>query len=555
MSVIVILQARTASTRLPGKALLPVAGYPSAVLAALRAANQGHRVLVATSHDAADDELARTLRDHGLEVLRGPLNDVLGRFYLAISELAGDSTVIRLTADNVLPDGGLVNELKSAFDESGVEYLAASSPQSRLPYGLGGEVFSVEALRKAHAAANSAYDREHVGPWMAKNCRSTLYSPPNLESDYSHLRCTIDDQEDYERIIRLFEGVSDPVGAGWLDLTRKLNSLPGEPAFRVPYKVVGNQIHENQVHSTLTLGTVQLGMEYGAVNRTGKPRHPVAIEMVRQAIAHGVTALDTARAYGDSEQILGEALAGAWGSRAEVITKLDPLASVPPDARPGEVRAAVDRSVSESCRALRTNRLAVLLLHRWSHHDAWRGEAWRRLLELRENGTIGRLGVSISEPWEALAALKDRDVRHLQLPMNVLDARWKAHGVDRELSYRDDVVVHARSVFLQGILLHPADCWPVPEDYDAPACVKRLHDLARKFGRESVADLCVAYVRSQSWITSLVVGCETLPQLEQNLRLFRSPTLTIGQCDELEQSLPPAPDDLLNPAKWKPAHA
>jgi aryl-alcohol dehydrogenase-like predicted oxidoreductase/spore coat polysaccharide biosynthesis protein SpsF (cytidylyltransferase family) len=550
VKVIVILQARTASTRLSAKALLPVAGCPSAALSALRAANRGHELIVATSDHSSDDRLAQTLHEHRLRVFRGPLDDVLGRFYFASLDLPGDCVVIRLTGDNLLPDGGFVEGLTSAFVQSSQDYLAASSPESRLPYGLSGEAFLVSTLRKAHAAARSGYDREHVGPWMARNCRAGKYVPLCLEqSDYSHLRCTIDDDEDYRRILRLFGGVDDPVRVGWLDLTQKLSSLPGEPAFRVPYQVI-----DNRVHSALTLGTVQLGREYGVVNQTGKPTRPEAIAMVRRAIAHGVTALDTARSYGDSEQILGESLAGAWGSRTEVITKLDTLTSISPDATAAEVRVAVDQSISDSCNALRTNRLSTLLLHRWDHYKEWQGAAWRRLLELREDGQITKLGVSIYEPSEALDALQDPDIQHIQLPMNVLDSRW-ARGIDRELERRPDVVVHGRSIYLQGILLHPAERWPVFREYDAVTCIKRLHDLARKFHRESVADLCLAYVRSQSWITSLVVGCETMSQLDSNLALFRLPKLNDEQCEELRDSLPEAPAEVLDPSKWNLAHA
>jgi len=555
MKVIVILQARTASTRLPGKALLPVVGYPCAVLAALRAANRGHELVVATSDHSSDDELAEIFRSYGIKVFRGAVDDVLGRYYFATLDLPGDCIVVRLTGDNVLPDGEFVGQLTSAFLEAHCEYLGASSPQSRLPYGLGGEVFFVDTLRKAHAAASSAYDREHVGPWMARNCSRASYPPlgPELfsleHSDYSHLRCTIDDEQDYQRILRLFSEVDDPVGIGWLQLTRKLSTLPGEPAFRVPYRVINSR-----VHSAMTLGTVQLGMEYGVVNRAGKPRRSDAIAMVRHAIAHGVTALDTARSYGDSEQILGEAFSGAWSSRVEVITKLDTLAFLPPDSSAHQVRAAVDQSMTSSCGALGTTSLATLLLHSWKYHDAWQGAAWQRLLELRDARKITRLGASIYEPAEAIAALNDPDVQHLQLPLNVIDSRWKAHGVDRELAWRPDVVVHARSAFLQGILLHPADRWPVSQSY-ARSCLQTLQMLAKKFDRESIADLCLAYVRSLPWVTSVVVGCETMSQLEQNLEFFRLPNLTAEQCEEIESSLPVAPDDLLNPSRWKLAHA
>jgi spore coat polysaccharide biosynthesis protein SpsF len=198
--------------------------------------------------------------------------------------------------------------------------------------------------------------------------------------------------------------------------------------------------------------------------------------------------------------------------------------------------------------------LTTLLLHSWHHHDAWRGAAWQRLLELRDAGKVARLGASIYEPSEAVAALSDPDIQHLQIPLNVIDWRWKAEGIDREITRRLDVIVHARSAFLQGILLHPADRWPVSQNY-AKSCLQALQTLAQKFGRVSIADLCLAYVRSQPWVTSVVVGCETMSQLEQNLELFRLPNLTVEQCEEIESSLPVAPDDLLNPSRWKLAHA
>lgn len=530
--------------------MLPIAGYPCAILAALRAANRGHRVIVATSTDPSDDPLVEALNTAAVEVFRGPLDDVLARYDLAAADLPPGTVIIRFTGDNVLPDGAFVEELSSALIESNSDYLCASSPQSRLPYGLGGEAFTVDVLRSAHTKATSAYDREHVGPWIARNCRTAMYSPRHLEHrDYSHLRCTIDDAEDYQRIRRLFDGVSDPLRAGWLQLTEKLNLQAGEPKFRVPYSVL-----QGRVCSAMTLGTAQLGMDYGVVNRTGKPRRAAAIEIVRKAIAHGVTTLDTARAYGDSEDLLGEALSGAWRFRAEVITKLDPLAELSPDESEERVTLAVEASVRDSCHALSTDRLSVLLLHRWNHHDAWHGAAWKALLKLRNSGKIARLGASVYHPKEALAALEDPAVQHLQLPMNLLDSRWQTCGIDRALSSRHDVVVHARSVFLQGILLHPATAWPHVENCNTQKCVANIQDFVRRFGRESVADLCVAYVRSQRWIHSLVLGCETIAQLEENLRLFRRTTLTPEQCDEINQSFTNVPKEMMNPSKWTPVH-
>src|SRR5690242_874854 len=134
------------------------------------------------------------------------------------------------------------------------------------------------------------------------------------------------------------------------------------PVACVPHRTV-----MGQTHSQLTLGTVQLGMNYGIANRTGMPSRATAVELVQRAISYGVTQLDTARAYGESESVLGEALQGEWRSQAEVITKLDPLSGLSSDADPTTVQAEVDRSITASCRELSLKSLPVLLLHRWDH--------------------------------------------------------------------------------------------------------------------------------------------------------------------------------------------
>ncbi len=552
MKALLIMQARTDSTRLPGKAMLPMGGYPSAVLAALRASNTGLEVSVATSTAASDDDLTSFMEQHHLRVVRGPLEDVLARFALAAKDLPEESIVVRLTGDNVVPDGNFVQELLAAFAAAGVDYLSQHSPQSRLPYGIGAEAFTVAALRRAHVRANHPEDREHVTPWIRRNCRVAMHTPRDFgASDLSHLRCTLDDEEDYQRLLRLFQEVDQPLRIGWLELAMRLAQLPGEPRFRVPYRA-----SPRGIHSEMTLGTAQLGMEYGIVNHVGQPAQPTAVRMVRQAISHGVTVLDTARSYGTAESVLGDALAGAWRSRVEVVTKLDSLASLGHDAAPARVRAAVDESVKTSCEELRVPRISTLLLHRFQHYHAWGGAAWRRLLELQAEGegTIGTLGASVYDPIEALQLLRDPAVGHLQIPMNVLDWRWKAHGVDRALMERPDVVVHARSALLQGLLISPAQVWPGVAEFDVAARLRRLRELADEFERESLADLCLAYVRSQPWISSVVVGCETPEQLQENLRLFCLPKLKPEQCAELESLKPIAPESLLNPSRWKIIH-
>src|SRR5947209_12866404 len=102
MKSVAIVQARTASSRLFGKALLSVAGFPCAILATLRAANRGHCTILATSDQSSDDTLAANARNYGIEVFRGPMDNVLSRFFLATANLSDDDVLVRLTADNVV---------------------------------------------------------------------------------------------------------------------------------------------------------------------------------------------------------------------------------------------------------------------------------------------------------------------------------------------------------------------------------------------------------------------------------------------------------------------
>jgi aryl-alcohol dehydrogenase-like predicted oxidoreductase len=294
----------------------------------------------------------------------------------------------------------------------------------------------------------------------------------------------------------------------------------------------------------LALGTVQLGLPYGAANRTGLPSAEDAIALIRAAVDAGIGVLDTARAYGEAEQRIGAAL----GERDDIVvaTKLDPLAGVASTAAPGEAVAAAHASLEASRAALRRDQLPVVLLHRAAHRLQWNGAVRQLLRDARAAGTIGRIGVSVQSPSELMAALDDVDVTHVQLPFNILDHRWRDGAV--RLRARPDVTVHARSVFLQGLLAAPAR-WPRVAGVDPDATRRLLAETARQLGRADIADLALAFVRAQDWIDALVIGMETRAQLDSNLAAFTRAPLAPEGCAMIER-LPPVPEKLLDPAQW-----
>jgi aryl-alcohol dehydrogenase-like predicted oxidoreductase len=301
----------------------------------------------------------------------------------------------------------------------------------------------------------------------------------------------------------------------------------------------------------LVLGSVQLGIAYGAANRTGKPDRDVALRLVRRAANAGVAVFDTARAYGEAEERLGAALAGRRAVRT--ITKLAPLDDLAPEASPESVCSAVDRSLAESRAALRVDRLDCLLLHRASHITDYGGAIWRRLQEHLADGALRALGVSVQSPAETYAALCQASVTHIQLPFNILDWRWRKAGIIAALQARPSVTVHIRSIFLQGILAasDPA-VWPRISGVAPAAIIAWLTKTAQAYGREGIADLALGYARGQDWVDGVVVGQETEAQLEENLRLCTQPPLSPEDCASIEASAPHVPATLLNPARWPP---
>jgi spore coat polysaccharide biosynthesis protein SpsF len=290
-------------------------------------------------------------------------------------------------------------------------------------------------------------------------------------------------------------------------------------------------------------------MSYGIANRSGKPGDAEAAAILSAAAKAGVGYLDTARAYGDSESRIGRMLPPEALGTVKIMTKLQSWESLPDDAPAREIRSAVDASVYGSCRDLRRERLDVVMFHRSADMFRWDGAAIDRLQELTELGVIGALGASVYAPGEAVKSLSDGRIAHVQIPFNLLDTRWLEGGFMEALAKRPDVWVHARSVFLQGLLISAAGSWPgwVAQ---AGQLAGRIEVLAEEFGRKSRADLCMAYVRSFTWVSTLVLGVETLHQLKELLSYASEPALTSEQAAIVQSRLVDVPARLLNPSLW-----
>lgn len=535
---IAVLQARTSSSRLPAKVMLPVGDMPLVVLAARRAANTGLHVIVATSDEASDDALAETVRAAGIPVHRGSLEDTLSRVVNACADQPDGSLVFRLTGDNVFPDGDFLDRLGEHLLSHDLRYVTSTGKGSQLPYGLSAEVMRLSDLRHAAREAVTCHDREHVTPYLIRQHGAT-FCDAGLSAPRAGLRCTVDGLDDYLTIREVFSGITDPVHAPLSLLMDRLACARFQPTLPAPA-------------SRLVLGTAQLGGHYGIANRDGQPTQIMAETLVKTAIIHGVAGLDTASAYGQSETVLGRILQQGWAERTTVLTKLSPLTDCPLDAAPPVLRAFAEQSLFRSCRLLGRKTLDVLMLHRARHLDDWDGALMSLLREWRDAGIIRAIGVSVQTPAELSRALDWQDVTLVQLPFNLLDWRW--HDLIpriRSEKARRELLVHARSTLLQGLLVSAdATLWQrahAPTDSDLPGWLARQ---AQALARNDVTDLAVAYVNAQDWIDALVIGMETPEQLAINLRLLARPALEPEAAARLERERPHVSEGTLDPSQW-----
>ncbi|HPA37361.1 MAG TPA: glycosyltransferase family protein [Phenylobacterium sp.] len=203
---VAVLQARMSSSRLPGKVMRPILGQPMIALQIerVRRSRRLAEVVVATSIDPSDDPLAAFLATIGVRVVRGPLDDVLGRFIAVIDTLGLTGDLVRLTADCPLADPEVIDACIDLLKQGGFDY-ASNGRLRTYPRGLDVEVFRIQALQQAARETNAPYDREHVTPWLYRPGSPFSQGELVQEIDESPLRWTVDLPADFEFVRRVYE--------------------------------------------------------------------------------------------------------------------------------------------------------------------------------------------------------------------------------------------------------------------------------------------------------------------------------------------------------------
>ncbi len=296
--------------------------------------------------------------------------------------------------------------------------------------------------------------------------------------------------------------------------------------------------------SKLCLGTAQLGLPYGIANRTGKPGPEESRAIVRTALEAGITAFDTAPAYGDSEIVLGRLL-GEAASRVVVVSKIPPLEGG--DLRDDEAASAarIRAGVLASISNLGLSRLPVLLFHRFADVLENGGAALKEAEKLRAEGLVSALGASVYTPDEAEACLGIPGLEVIQAPFNLADGRLPERDFFRRAAALGRTVF-GRSVFLQGLFLMEE----TPAHLGAFAPLRGRLDALRTRAGFSWPELALRYALSFEGLSSVIIGVETAAQLRDDLAVAARGPLPAALRDEI-LALGPAPESVIDPRRWR----
>ncbi len=285
--------------------------------------------------------------------------------------------------------------------------------------------------------------------------------------------------------------------------------------------------------SRLAIGTVQFGLRYGVANQSGQVTGQEASSFLRVARATDIDTLDTASAYGASEQVLGEIGVDGW----QVITKLPAIPQHVPDPA-----TWMRTSLHASLERLQVGRVAGLLLHSPMQLLEANGQAiYQGLLDMQRQGLADQIGYSLYLPEELDALWASYPVDLVQAPFNVFDRRLQTSGWLARL-HAAGVTIHARSIFLQGLLLmKPADR---PARFERWASLWEAWDRWLEAEGLSPLQACVGCALAQPEFDRIIVGVDSAAQLHEILAAAQLGALTPPAGLAVED------EDLINPSRW-----
>lgn len=287
------------------------------------------------------------------------------------------------------------------------------------------------------------------------------------------------------------------------------------------------------------LGTVQFGQPYGISNSQGQTPIEEVKKILSFATKHAMSVLDTAAVYGESETILGQLLPNQH--TFDIVTKVPALGVSSITERESE---KVRESFFTSLRRLKQPSIYGLLMHDANDFLASNGQLLMgALLALKEEGLVKKIGVSVYTPEQVDRIVSRYPIDLIQLPLNVFDQRFLLNGQLRGLK-KQGVEIHARSIFLQGLLLMESEYVPTALMALFKECIERYHAFRKGRGL-TLLQSALNFVMGVKEVDHVIVGVNHLAQLQEICQHVPVSSVNDYRSYAVED------ERLINPSLWK----
>jgi uncharacterized protein len=283
--------------------------------------------------------------------------------------------------------------------------------------------------------------------------------------------------------------------------------------------------------SKLSIGSAQFGLDYGISNKRGQVSLNDVEGILQYAYTNGIKHIDTAQAYGNSEEVLGKTM-----------KELDFLITT--KVSPANLSSVVE-SVNESLIKLERKKVYSLLYHDFNSFLENK-DSINEVYDLKRSGKVETFGFSLYYPEELEWLLENKlDFDVIQFPFNIYDQRFKPYF--RVLKDKN-VDIQVRSVFLQGLFfIQPSKLHPFFEK------IFDKQDSLYKYSKEvniSIHELCLAFVNGNMEVDQIVLGIDSLDNLKQNVNINYNLVLE-SIVDDYFDSFSINDEEIIIPSKWK----
>lgn len=293
----------------------------------------------------------------------------------------------------------------------------------------------------------------------------------------------------------------------------------------------------------LCLGTVQFGMRYGINNTLGQPAEEKVFEMLDTAIEGGIRVIDTARAYGTAELLLGR-----YFENRKHVDSLQIISKLRPNIIPEHMTdcySIVRKELEESLKRLHLSCLDGYLLH--TPEYIYHPEIVKSLQKLKAERLVKHIGASIYGLKEGYAALETEGVDYIQLPYSILDQRGIQDGFIQKAK-KKGMVIFTRSAFLQGLFLMEKEHIPDHLRHVIPYLIA-FEKLVEKYKVEKTEAL-LQFVNQEKNIDYLVFGIDTKEQLQQNIQICKKQKIPDALLEEIKHAFVDIEKSIIFPSLW-----